>query len=88
MAELVEMVLNALALLIPKRVREWIMKQNKVIRTILHVICYLLAICVAVLFFFLLFCIFLLIANGLFGCDYSIKDFGPSWIFAELFKCK
>ncbi len=88
MAELIEIVLNALSLLIPKRVREWIMKQNKIFHAILYVVCYLLAACVAVLFFFLLFCIFLLIANGLFGCDYSIKDFDQSWIDTGILKMK
>lgn len=85
MAELIEMMLNALSLLIPRCVREWMMKQNKAFHAVLYVVFYALATFLAVLFIFLLFCIFLLIANGLFGCDYSIKDFGPSWIPTGVF---
>ena len=79
MEELFELILQAISTLIPKRVRDWIMQQNYVLRMILQVIFYLLAVFLCVLICILLFLLFCLIANTFFDGHYGIKDFEPSW---------
>lgn len=84
MEELFELILQAISTLIPKRVRDWIMQQNYVLRMILQVIFYLLAVFLCVLICILLFLLFCLIANTFFGGHYGIKDFEPSWAHTSI----
>lgn len=84
MEELFELMLQAISTLIPKRVRNWIMQQNCVLRMILQVMFSLLAVFLCVLICILLFLLFCLIANTFFGGHYGIKDFGPSWVLIAI----
>ena len=60
MEELFELMLQAISTLIPKRVRNWIMQQNCVLRMILQVMFSLLAVFLCVLICILLFLLFCL----------------------------
>lgn len=84
MEELIEFILQAISILIPKRTRNWIMRQNRILRMILQSIFYLLAVSLCVLICMLLFLLFCLIANTFFGGHYGIKDFGPSWVLTSI----
>ena len=84
MYELFEWILQAISILIPKRMQKWIMRQNRIIRMILQSIFYLLAVYLCGLICMLLFLLFCLIANTFFGGHYGIKDFGPFWVLIAI----
>ena len=84
MDELIEWILQAISILIPKRIRNWIMRQNRILRIILQSIFYLLAVYLCTLICMLLFLLFCLIANTFFGGHYGLKDFGPSWVLTSI----
>ena len=84
MDELFEFILQAISILIPKRMQNWIMRQNRILRMILQTIFYLLAVYLCGLICMLLFLLFCLIANTFFGGHYGIKDFGPSWVHTSI----
>ena len=84
MEELIEFILQAISILIPKRMQNWIMRQNRILRMILQTIFYLLAVSLCVLICMLLFLLFCLIANTFFGGHYGIKDFEPSWVLIAI----
>lgn len=79
----VDFILGLISLLIPKRVGEWIKKQNELVRKILYVVFWIIALSLAILLTFLLWCVFVLIANGIFGCDLKIYDFPDSWSYTR-----
>lgn len=75
MSELFEFVLSAFSLLVPDRVKNWMMRQNKIVRTVLSATFRILAICIAVLIEFALLYILMVIINTFLGSQISIKDF-------------
>lgn len=87
MEELYELILQVISILIPKRVRNWIMQQNGILRTTLQTIFSLLAVSLGVLICMLLFMLFCLIANTFFGGHYGIKNFEPSWVLTKIVFC-
>ena len=84
MYELFEWILQAISILIPKRMQNWIMRQNRIIRMILQSIFYLLAVSLCVLICMLLSLLFCLIANTFFGGHYGLKDFDHSWVLTSI----
>lgn len=87
MEELYELILQVISILIPKRVRNWIMQQNGILRTTLQIIFSSLAVSLCVLICMLLFLLFCLIANTFFGGHYGIKNFEPSWALTKIVFC-
>lgn len=74
MDELIGMMLVIIEWLTPKRAKEWMMRQSKTFRTILYIPFFIIAICFAFLLLCLLVYVILLIANVLFGYNFSIKN--------------